>query len=128
MFDGASRNRQVRGSTIRNIGTRVAFMVKIGATRRAAEKVGFPTQHYTVLGRCARNFDSCLCVGSPPRLLEEALQMLCTECPGSQDENTVGSSVWHGEPLFVAAGGGTALVSGHETSWTQFTNRNPVAS
>ena len=110
-------------------------MVKIGATRRAAEKVGFAMQHYTVLGRCTRNFDSCLCVGSPPRVLEEALQMLCTECPGSQDENTVGSSVWHGEPLFdlpiggvCAAGGGTALVSGHETSWTQFTKRNPVAS
>ena len=47
--DGAGRNRQVRSSTIRDIGTRVAFMIKIGATRRAAEKVGFAMQHYTVL-------------------------------------------------------------------------------
>ena len=68
-------------------------MIKVGATRRAAEKVGFTVQRYAALGRCTRNFDSCLCIGSPPRLLEEALQMLCAECPGSQDENTVGFSV-----------------------------------
>ena len=42
-------------------------------------------------------------IGSSSRLLEETLQMLSTECPSSQGENTFGFSVWCGEPLFDGA-------------------------
>ena len=53
-----------------------------------------------MLGCCSRHFYCCLCIGSSSRLLEETLQVLSTECPGSQSENTFGFSVWDGEPLF----------------------------
>ena len=38
-------------------------------------------QHFTVLGGCTRNFDSCLCVGPPPRLLEEACRCCARSVP-----------------------------------------------
>ena len=53
-----------------------------------------------MLGCCSRHFYCCLCIGSSSRLLEETLQVLSAECPGSQGENTFGFSVWDGEPLF----------------------------
>ena len=53
-----------------------------------------------MLGCCSRHFNCRLSIGSSSRLLEETLQMLSTECPGSQGENTFGFSVWYREPLF----------------------------
>ena len=39
-IDRARRDREVCGSTARDISTRVAFMIKVGASRGAAEEVG----------------------------------------------------------------------------------------
>ena len=41
-------------------------------------------RNYTVLGCSAGNFDGCLRIGPPTRLLKEALQVLSARCPGGQ--------------------------------------------
>ena len=41
-IDRAHRDREICGSTVRNIGSREAFVIKVGASRGAAEKVRLP--------------------------------------------------------------------------------------
>ena len=80
------------------------------------------------------NFDRSFCVGSPARLLEKTLQVLCTRRTGrtrmlSLPPVFIGSQhsiCWYA--AVVAAGGGAARASGRGASCTQLTKRKPVAS
>ena len=50
-------------------------------------------QDHTVLGCCASNFDCCLRIGPPTRLLKKTLQVLSTVCSSCQGKYIVGFSV-----------------------------------
>ena len=41
-IDRAHRDREVCGSTVRDIGSRVAFVIKVNASRGAAKEVRLP--------------------------------------------------------------------------------------
>ena len=70
-------------------------------------------------GCCTSNFDRSFCVGSPARLLEETLQVLCAGRSSSEDEDVVAPPFVHREPFFdlpvrssiVASGGGATRAS-----------------
>ena len=60
---------------------RAAFMVKIMLRELLLRKLDLPYSTLQCLGGCTRNFDSCLCVGPPPRLLEEACRCCARSVP-----------------------------------------------
>ena len=75
------------------------------------------------------NFDRSFCVGSPARLLEKTLQMLCAGRSSGKDEDVVAPPFVHREPFLDLPVRSSSRLhqSSRGSSCTQLTNRKPVA-